>query len=144
VSLTESGHRYQDVARLALRTLADFPLPNKITKNQLFVKITFPPTFARYMFLPRLKEFTCQHPEIEIELFLFVPLYDLSLSESDVEVRFGAGEYPNLVTKKTFHRTCLCSCLPRIFAIDSIRQSTRRLVPRQAFAFGIRTLATLV
>lgn len=102
VTLTEFGHRYLDVVRLALRTLADFPLPNKIAKNQLRVKITLPPTFARHMFMPRLKEFTAQHPEIEIELFLFVPLYDLSLSESDVEVRFGAGEYPNLVTKKLF------------------------------------------
>jgi LysR family glycine cleavage system transcriptional activator len=102
VSLTEFGHRYLDVVRVVLRTLADFPLPNKTTPNQLRIKITLPPTFARYMFLPRLKEFTSQHPEIEIELFLFVPLYDLSLSESDVEVRFGAGEYPNLVTKKLF------------------------------------------
>lgn len=102
VTLTEFGRRYLDVVRGALRTLADFPLPNRSAQNQLRIKLTLPPTFARYMFLPRLAEFTQQHPEIEIEIFLFVPLYDLSLSESDVEVRFGAGEYPNLVTKKLF------------------------------------------
>ncbi len=102
VTLTEFGRRYLDVVRVALRTLADFPLPNKASQNQLRVKVTLPPTFARYMFLPRLAEFSRQHPEIEIEIFLFVPLYDLSLSESDIEVRFGAGEYPNLVTKKLF------------------------------------------
>ncbi len=51
---------------------------------------------------PHLEEFTSLHPGIEFEVFLFVPLYDLSLSESDVEVRFGAGEYPNLVTRKLF------------------------------------------
>ncbi|MET3119621.1 LysR family glycine cleavage system transcriptional activator [Undibacterium sp. GrIS 1.8] len=102
VTLTEFGRRYLDVVRVALRTLSDFPLPNKTTQNQLRVKITLPPTFARYMFMPRLASFTKAHPEIEIEIFLFVPLYDLSLSESDVEIRFGAGEYPNLVTKKLF------------------------------------------
>ena len=102
VTLTEFGHRYLDVVRLALRTLADFPLPNKVSQNQLRVKVTLPPTFARHMFIPRLASFTQRHPEIEIEIFLFVPLYDLSLSESDVEVRFGAGEYPNLITKKLF------------------------------------------
>ncbi|MDO8651448.1 MAG: LysR substrate-binding domain-containing protein [Undibacterium sp.] len=102
VTLTEFGRRYLDVVRIALRTLADFPLPNKGAQNQLRVKVTVPPTFARYMFMPRLAEFTRRYPEIEIEIFLFVPLYDLSLSESDVEVRFGAGEYPNLVTKKLF------------------------------------------
>ncbi|MFZ6771119.1 LysR substrate-binding domain-containing protein [Undibacterium sp. SXout7W] len=102
VALTEFGRRYLDVVRAALRTLSDFPLPNKITQNQLRVKVTVPPTFARYMFMPRLASFSEQYPEIEIEVYLFVPLYDLSLSESDVEVRFGAGEYPNLVTKKLF------------------------------------------
>lgn len=102
VTLTEFGRRYLDVVRAALRTLADFPLPNKATQNQLRVKVTVPPTFARYMFIPRLAGFTTLYPDIEIEIFLFVPLYDLSLSESDVEVRFGAGEYPNLVTKKLF------------------------------------------
>ena len=102
VTLTEFGRRYLDVVRVALRTLAEFPLPNKTAQNQLRVKVTLPPTFARYMFMPRLAEFSLSHPEIEIEIYLFVPLYDLSLSESDVEVRFGAGEYPNLVTKKLF------------------------------------------
>ncbi|MBC3917614.1 LysR family transcriptional regulator [Undibacterium sp. CY18W] len=102
VTLTEFGRRYLDVVRGALRTLSDFPLPNKVAQNQLRVKVTVPPTFARYMFMPRLAGFTRQYPEIEIEVFLFVPLYDLSLSESDVEVRFGAGEYPNLVTRKLF------------------------------------------
>ena len=102
VTLTEFGRRYLDVVRAALRTLSDFPLPNKVTQNQMKVKVTVPPTFARYMFMPRLADFSEQHPDIEIEVYLFVPLYDLSLSESDVEVRFGAGEYPNLVTKKLF------------------------------------------
>ncbi|MFZ6681541.1 LysR substrate-binding domain-containing protein [Undibacterium sp. Tian12W] len=102
VTLTEFGRRYLDVVRVALRTLSDFPLPNKITQSQLRVKVTVPPTFARYMFMPRLAEFMRQYPDVEIEVYLFVPLYDLSLSESDVEVRFGAGEYPNLVTKKLF------------------------------------------
>ncbi len=124
VTLTEFGHRYLDVVRLALRTLADFPLPNKVTQNTLRVKVTLPPTFARYMFMPRLKEFTNQYPEIELELFLFVPLYDLSLSESDVEVRFGAGEYPNLVTKKLFVEPSFAVASPSYLkTIQSINQA---------------------
>lgn len=123
VSLTEFGHRYLDVVRLALRTLTDFPLSNKLAQNQLRVKVTLPPTFARHMFMPRLKEFTQQYPEIEIEVFLFVPLYDLSLSESDVEVRFGAGEYPNLVTKKLFVEPAFAVSSPEYLkTIPSIRQ----------------------
>ncbi len=102
VNLTEFGRRYLDVVRNVLRSLADFPLPNKVNSQQIRIKITLPPTFARYIFLPRLEQFKRSHPDIEIEIFLFVPLYDLSLSESDVEVRFGAGNYPNLITHKLF------------------------------------------
>jgi LysR family transcriptional regulator, glycine cleavage system transcriptional activator len=102
VGLSEFGRRYLDVVRTALRTLNDFPLPHRTMPHQRRVKITVPPTFARYLFLPRLAEFTEKHPDIVVEVFLFVPLYDLSLSESDVEVRFGAGQYPNLATEKLF------------------------------------------
>jgi LysR family glycine cleavage system transcriptional activator len=102
VSVSEFGRRYLDVVRSALRTLTDFPLPHRSAPAQPRVKITVPPTFARYLLVPRLSEFTNRHPDIMIEMFLSVPLYDLSLSESDVEVRFGAGNYPDLVTEKLF------------------------------------------
>jgi len=42
------------------------------------------------------------HPDITIETFLSVPLYDMSLSETDIEIRFGVGKYPDLVTEKLF------------------------------------------
>jgi DNA-binding transcriptional LysR family regulator len=102
VSLSEFGRRYLDVVRSALRTLTDFPLPHRSEPVQPRVKVTVPPTFARFLVLPRLSEFTSLHPEIVVEMFLSVPLYDLSLSESDVEVRFGAGKYPDMVTEKLF------------------------------------------
>lgn len=102
VTLSEFGRRYLDVVRAALRTLTDFPLPHRSAPAQPRIKITVPPTFARCLLVPRLAEFTTAHPEIVVELFLSVPLYDLSLSESDVEVRFGAGKYPDLVTEKLY------------------------------------------
>lgn len=102
VVLSEFGRRYLDVVRSALRTLADFPLPHRSAVVQPRIKVTVPPTFARYLLLPRLEEFTRQHPKIVVEIFLSVPLYDLSLSESDVEVRFGAGKYPDIVAEKLF------------------------------------------
>jgi DNA-binding transcriptional LysR family regulator len=102
VGLTEFGRRYLDVVRSALRTLTDFPMPHRSASAPLRVKVTLPPTFARYLLLPRLADFSTRHPDIGIEIFLSVPLYDLSLSESDIEVRFGAGSYPDLVTEKLF------------------------------------------
>ncbi|OGB20455.1 MAG: LysR family transcriptional regulator [Burkholderiales bacterium RIFCSPLOWO2_02_FULL_57_36] len=116
VNLSEFGRRYLDVVRIALRTLTDFPMPHRSTPVQLRVKVTLPPTFARYIFVPHLAEFARLHPDIGIEIFLSVPLYDLSLSESDVEVRFGAGKYPNLVTEKLFEEPTFAVVSPRYLA----------------------------
>lgn len=113
VSLSEFGRRYLDVVRAALRTLTDFPLPHRSTPAQPRVKVTVPPTFARCLLVPRLAEFTALHPEIVLELFLSVPLYDLSLSESDIEVRFGVGKYPDMVTEKLFEEPTFAVASPQ-------------------------------
>lgn len=102
VVVSEFGRRYLEVVRAALQALTDFPIPRRIAPTQRRVKLTLTPTFARCLFVPRLAEFTRSHPDIQIEIFLSVPLYDLSLSESDVEVRFGVGNYPGIVTEELF------------------------------------------
>ena len=114
--LSEFGRRYLDVVRSALRTLTDFPMPRRSAPVQPRVKVTLPPTFARYMFVPRLAEFTRLYPDVVVEVFLSVPLYDLSLSESDVEVRFGAGNYPDIITEKLFEEPAFAVASPAYLA----------------------------
>ncbi len=113
VGLSEFGRRYLDVVRQALRTLTDFPIPRRAASAQPRLKITAPPTFARYMLVPQLSSFTTLHPEIAIEIYLSVPLYDLALAESDLEVRFGPGRYPNLQTEKLFSEPTFVVASPK-------------------------------
>ncbi|HEY4542746.1 MAG TPA: LysR substrate-binding domain-containing protein [Noviherbaspirillum sp.] len=123
LGLSEFGRRYLDVVRSALRTLTDFPLPHRSAPAQPRIKVTVPPTFARCLLVPRLAEFTARHPEVVVEIFLSVPLYDLALAESDVEVRFGAGNYPDLHTRKLFEEPAFAVASPaylaRIGALDT-------------------------
>ncbi|MDP9109859.1 MAG: LysR family transcriptional regulator, partial [Pseudomonadota bacterium] len=112
VTLSEFGRRYLEVVRAALQTLNDFPMPRRSAGGQLRVKVTVPPTFARYLLVPRVDEFIAANPQISLELFLSVPLYDLSLSESDVEIRFGAGKYPHIVTRKLFEEPAFAVASP--------------------------------
>jgi DNA-binding transcriptional LysR family regulator len=116
IGLSEFGRRYLDVVRSALRTLTDFPMPHRSAQAQPRIKVTLPPTFARYMFVPRLADFTERYPDIVVEVFMSVPLYDLSLSESDVEVRFGAGNYPNIITEKLFEEPAFAVASPAYLA----------------------------
>jgi LysR family glycine cleavage system transcriptional activator len=112
LTLSEFGRRYLDVVRSALRTLTEFPLPHRSASMQPRIKVTLPPTFARYLLLPRLADFARLRPDVMVEVFLSVPLYDLSLSESDVEVRFGAGRYPDLVTEKLLEEPAFAVASP--------------------------------
>ena len=100
VALSDFGRRYLDVVRTALHSLSEFPMPHRDAIIQPRIKITAPPTFARYLLVPKLAQFSSLHPEVSVELFLSVPLYDLSTVESDVEIRFGVGNYGNMVTHK--------------------------------------------
>jgi len=116
LGLSEFGRRYLDVVRQALRTLTEFPIEPRNPDDDSRVKVTLPPTFARYMMVPRLGQFMRRHPDIAVELYLSVPLYDLSVSESDVEVRFGAGNYPNLISEKLFEEPAFAVASPAYLA----------------------------
>jgi DNA-binding transcriptional LysR family regulator len=86
--------------------------------------------------VPRLAGFTRLHPDIVVEVFLSVPLYDLSLSESDVEVRFGAGNYPDLITEKLFEEPAFAVASPaylaQVGAIDTPADLRRATLLRSA------------
>ena len=99
VTLPECGLRYLEVVRFALCTLPHFPLPCRRAQVQPRIKVTVLPTFARFMLVPHLAEFAARHAEMVIELLVAGPLYDLSLSESDVEVRLGSGNDADTVTE---------------------------------------------
>ena len=101
LGVSDFGRRYLEVVRQALRVLTEFPAEPAPPRGDN-LRLTLPPTFARHLVVPRLQDFVQAHPGISLEIYLSVPLYDLALSESDVEVRFGSGHYPDLVSEKLF------------------------------------------
>lgn len=135
-TLTPLGRRYLDVVGVALRTLTDFPLPGRASPAQPRIKLTVPPTFARHLLMPHLSEFTDAHPDIVIDVFLSVPLYDLSVSECDLEVRFGAGKYPDLETVKLLDEPAFPVASPayleRIGGLASLEDLSRATLLRSA------------
>jgi len=135
-ALTPFGRSYLEVVCTALQTLTDFPMPGRAPPAQPRIKITVPPTFARYLLLPRLAEFTAAHPDIAVDVFLSVPLYDLALSESDLEVRFGAGRYPDLETVKLMEEPAFVVASPayleRIGGIASPAELAKATLLRSA------------
>lgn len=91
LTLTPHAVQYAAAARAALAGLAALPAPRSEARQRLMVAV--PPTFARNILVPRLASFTEEHPDIELELHLTIPLLDVKAGEADVEVRFGGGQY---------------------------------------------------
>lgn len=91
LTLTPHAVQYAAAARAALAGLEALPAPRVESRQRLLVAT--PPTFARNILVPRLESFTTQHPDIELELHLTIPLLDVKAGEADVEVRYGGGQY---------------------------------------------------
>lgn len=115
LGLSEFGRRYLEVVRQGLRTLTELPVRAQGAPRS-GVKLTLPPTFARYMVVPRMADFIRRHPDVAVEIYLSVPLYDLALAESDIEVRFGAGDYPELISEKLFNEPAFAVASPAYLA----------------------------
>lgn len=115
LSLSDFGRRYLETVRAGLRSLSQFP-PERGARSDNAVRLTVPPTFARYLLMPRLHGFVDAQADIALEIYLSVPLYDLALSESDLEVRFGMGNYPDLVSEKLFNEPAFAVASPAYLA----------------------------
>lgn len=97
VILSELGRRYLIVVQESLNSLKSFSIsPNSQEKKS--IKLTVTPTFARMILIPELKHFLDKYPNINVELFLSVPLYDLKLPDSDVEICYGGKQDVDVVS----------------------------------------------
>lgn len=89
--LTELGARYLLVVKESLHPLKSFSV--SLSENEKrSVKVTVPPTFARLQLIPKLSKFTEKYPDINVEVFLSVPLYNLKPHEDTLEIRYGKCE----------------------------------------------------
>jgi LysR family glycine cleavage system transcriptional activator len=76
------------------------------------VVVASPPTFARQILVPRLAQFHAAHAGIEIAVEVAIPLRDVQAAGADVEIRFGPGIYPDLVTLDLLDEPVFAVCAP--------------------------------
>jgi DNA-binding transcriptional LysR family regulator len=95
--LTAGGMRYLRNVQDALKSLNELARP-EYNKLRTRLRVAIPPTFGRQHLVPRLPEFTALYPHIDIELHLAIPFLDVKAEDTDVEIRYGTGRYPDLKT----------------------------------------------
>ena len=94
-SLTTEGIEYIAHVREGLTSLQRFP-GGEATPGRRKLRVAAPPTFARTILLPRLKQFNEAYPEIDLTLQVSIPLLDVVAEDADLMIRFGTGRYADV------------------------------------------------
>ena len=67
--------------------------------DQKTLTISVLPSFASNWLIPRLDRFSEQYPEIQLRLSMTEQQVDFGRSNIDAGIRYGQGDYPDLITK---------------------------------------------
>jgi len=89
LTLTAAGKEYAEQVRAALNQLASIGLHQRAAQSVPRLRVLATPTFAREILVPRLKTFTDDHPDAEIEVVVAIPYLDMTTPDADVTVSFG-------------------------------------------------------
>jgi DNA-binding transcriptional LysR family regulator len=107
--LTAAGTRYLRSVQDALKSLHELARP-EFSKQRARLRVAIPPTFGRQHLVPRLPEFNALYPHIDLELHLSIPFLDVKAEDTDVEIRYGSGRYPDLKTTLLLNEPVFPAC----------------------------------
>jgi LysR family glycine cleavage system transcriptional activator len=76
--------------------------------------ISVAPSFAAKWLVPRLDHFRHAHPDIDVRVTASMHLVDFDAEEVDCAIRYGAGDYGDLVSEKLLGESVLPVCSPSL------------------------------
>jgi len=76
--------------------------------------VSLAPSFAVKWLLPRLDRFQAAHPEIDVRVAASMELVDFGIGDVDIAIRYGAGNYPDLVVERLVSDTVYPVCSPAL------------------------------
>ena len=74
------------------------------------------PTFAVRWFIPRLREFQIERPDIEVRMVTTERNVDFGREDVDCGVRYGTGRWPGLDADRLFEDRTVAVCSPELAA----------------------------
>lgn len=78
--------------------------------------ISAPPAFAARWLVPRLEDFQTRHPGIELRLQATKRPVNFQVEDVDAAIRFGAGNYPGLITERLMPEEIIPVAAPSLAA----------------------------
>jgi LysR family glycine cleavage system transcriptional activator len=115
LSLTEEGQAYLPVVQDAITRLA-------VGTNEIFgqhkrrpIKVRGSLSFFVHWLAPKLADFSLAHPHVDIRYISNIWVKELD-GEDDLEIRWGHGQWPGLVSQRLTWDTLFPVCSPALMA----------------------------
>jgi len=114
VRLTDEGERFAVRIRGALAEIAAAVREASERTNPRRLAVSVVPSFAARWLLPRMRKFTREHPDIDLDVRANMSLVDFRRDDVDVAVRYGAGSWPGVIAEFLMEDEFFPVCSPRI------------------------------
>ncbi|MEO0802099.1 MAG: transcriptional regulator GcvA [Cyanobacteria bacterium J06642_2] len=120
--LTEAGQHLYPVLREGFDTFAAALANLKQEQSITELTVTLINDFAFKWLIPRLPKFQAAHPDIDIRLRTSVVVVDLNARTVDMAIRYGRGNYPDLVSKELFSDAFIPVCSPQLMQSKPLKE----------------------
>lgn len=114
VALTEAAMKMLPEIQAGLETLSRALSSKTAAQSAKALTISVAPSFASKWLLPRLPDFSDQHPDIDLRISATVGLADFKRDKVDLGIRLGSGPYPDLHTELLFGEALAPLCAPEL------------------------------
>jgi LysR family glycine cleavage system transcriptional activator len=114
LTLTEAGQSALPHMREGFDRLATGVRLMQADRGPARVTVSVAPSFASKWLVPRLDDFQSAHPETDVYVHADMDVVDFATADIDLAVRFGAGDYPGLVTERLMSETIVPVCAPSL------------------------------
>jgi LysR family glycine cleavage system transcriptional activator len=116
VTLTETGMKILPDIQSGLDTLSRALSSKAASYSAKGLTISVAPSFAAKWLLPRLADFSDQHPDIDLRISATVALADFKRDKVDLAIRLGRGNYGDLHSELLFGESLAPLCSPAVLA----------------------------
>lgn len=114
LELTDAGHAYLRTVSQAMESLRMGTAEALRRYGRPLLKITMGPFIASEVVVPALRSFQREHPEIDLRIDTGLRSEDFLISDMDLAIRYGAGDWPDVSQVKLFDTTAAPVCAPRL------------------------------
>lgn len=114
LELTDAGSRLYPKVQQAFDLLEQGVREAKVRSERQGLTISVLPSFASGWLVRRLARFTSAHPTVSVRLNPTIALADFLTDDIDIGIRYGLGNYPDLVSEHLMDEDIFPVCAPSL------------------------------